>query len=206
MIKLSSYEAVLYDFGNTLADEFYFSFPPPNHKEFTEVIRKNIYDVYYADPSADNLLNQWMIGKISKNEIAKYLAEKSKFSEGQILNNLEYCCKNLKIFGKAMTFAKETTKNTKTAIVTINADIFSETIVPNYKLDESFTKILNSCQHQTLNKLELCKTALKELGDIPIEKSILIDNTNDNCEEFKQAGGSSYLFTDQKQFLLDCKN
>lgn len=98
---------------------------------------------------------------------------------------------------------KKSLKQKKTAIVTINSDIFTDVIVEAYSLNKYFPVIVNSCHYKTLDKTFICKLALEKLGNVRIDRALLIDDSKKNCEEFIQAGGNSYLFTDENQFVAD---
>ena len=78
---------------------------------------------------------------------------------------------------------------------TINPDIFTRWIVPNYRLADLFDVIVTSWEMGTLEKSDLCEEAIQRLGGIEDKtKALLIDNREDNVLSWKKRGGSSYHF------------
>jgi hypothetical protein len=84
---------------------------------------------------------------------------------------------------------------------TLNPDLFSDLIVPQYRLDAVFRVIVASWKERTLDKGAMCRTALKRLGGgiEPVE-SLLIDNKAHNVEAWATHGGTGYLYRGEDAF------
>lgn len=80
------------------------------------------------------------------------------------------------------------------AIVTVNSDLFSRFVVPNYALDSTFDEIVTSWEERTLDKAHLCEIALERLGGHDPAEGLLIDNIEANVEGWRALGGRAYLF------------
>ncbi len=201
-MNIADFEAILFDFGNTMADEDFFKRSSKEIPDFSKIMTEHIYKPYYADPFGDNLLNLWMKGEKNKSYIALHIAKSIDKPVGNILKLIETCCRNLDIYTSVFEFAKNVSSFKKTAIVTINADIFSEYVVDEYNLNKTFPVIVNSFYIRTLSKTDLCMEALKLL-ESPLEKSLLIDNTKKWCDEYESIGGNAYFFEGEEKFVSD---
>ena len=90
------------------------------------------------------------------------------------------------------------------ALVTVNADLFGDWIVPGYELATMFETIVVSCAERTSNKTELCTIALDRLGfSGDRSDALLIDNRLDLVEAWRAVGGSAYWFQSDAQFADD---
>jgi len=90
------------------------------------------------------------------------------------------------------------------AIVTINPDIFSQEVVPNYKLNEVFEIIVTSWEEENLDKSDLCDIAIQKLGSVSDRsRALLIDNRIENVEGWQARGGKAYHFTGDAAFAAN---
>lgn len=86
-------------------------------------------------------------------------------------------------------------------------DIFSEYLVPYYKLDEIFDAIVTSWQERTADKGELGLLALQRIaGQIRPRETLLIENKRKNVDAWRSKGGQAYLFSGEEQFDLDLRS
>ena len=92
------------------------------------------------------------------------------------------------------------------AIVTINPDIFTRWVVPNYRLNEVFEVILAAWEIRTLNKSDMCEEAIVRLGGTEdVGKVLLVDNLESNVLDWRGRGGSAYHFRGDDIFGHDAK-
>jgi FMN phosphatase YigB (HAD superfamily) len=88
------------------------------------------------------------------------------------------------------------------AIVTVNSDVFSRFVVPNYALDSAFDAIVTSWEEGTMDKARLCEIALERLGGADPSEALLIDNIEANVDAWRALGGQAYLFTGDNEFAI----
>jgi hypothetical protein len=87
------------------------------------------------------------------------------------------------------------------AIVTINPDMFSDCVIPNYQLDKMFETIVTSWEEGTLDKSDLCDIALARLDGVAERSAaLLVDNRIENVERWRARGGVAYHFTGDAAF------
>ena len=132
-MDIDQLECILFDFGNTLADENFFRKSTEAIENFAQIADEFLYRPYYKDPFGENLLNQWMVGKIDKNFIADHIGNKIHKKPRYVLEAMKIGCENLILFESIFSWAREISKTKKVAIVTINADIFNDYIDMIYK-------------------------------------------------------------------------
>ena len=186
-------KCVLWDFGDTLADERLMWSSPDNAPEWTEI--------WKASEELD-ILNPWMEGKINLNVAAEMFAEHLPISSDEVIKHMQYRCKNISFFKEVMDFVKYC--KLPQAIVTLNPDIFTDWIVPNYNLQSYFDPIVASWELKTLSKADLCDDALNKLkGQYERSSSLLIDNKLENVAEWQNRGGIAYHFIDEITFRKD---
>ena len=90
------------------------------------------------------------------------------------------------------------------AIVTVNPDVFTNYVVPAFRLDEMFPVIVASWQEKTTDKVALCEEALRNFGQaIKRSEALLIDNIPENVRDWEASGGRGYVFRGEQQFTTD---
>lgn len=202
-MDLTNIDAILFDFGGTLVDQVFFRNGSIKISNFPKIMMEKFYEPFFSNPNSSSLLGGWIAGELTKNDIAQAISLETNFPKEDVLSAMEENCRNLMVFDKVFEWAKEISKTKKTAVVTINSDIFTDVIVEAYSLNKYFSVIVNSCHYKTMDKNLVCKIALEKLGQVRIERALLIDDSKSNCEEFIQAGGNSYFFKNEDQFLAD---
>lgn len=188
----------------TLSNSIYFSDLPKS-------IRIKINDLFFDNNESKEIDNDWMIGKLSYQEILKYLSEEIPYSfktlEASLISSAENFILNQNISNSLIELKKQ---RTKTACVTINTDIFNKITSKKLKLDNYFDFIINSNDYNTSNKNELCKIALDKFENkINIKNSILIDDKLRNIENYKKIGGQGYHYKNDSayyQWYLEYKS
>ena len=184
-------ECILWDFGDTLADERLMWPSPPNAPQWTE-IWKNSEEL--------GILNPWMKGEINVNQAAEKFAKLLPISKDEVIIHMKDRCKDISFFTKTWDFVLS--YKLPQAIVTINPDIFHNWIVPNYNLGKYFYPIIVSYELKTLSKSKVCLEALNRLQNgIEPSHALLIDNKKDNIDEWSSYGGQGYLYKDDNRFI-----
>ena len=122
-----------------------------------------------------------------------------------IVVHLRECCKHIEFF--EFTYAFYRARHLPQAIVTVNPDLWSDTIVPLYGFDKTADVIVSSWEEGTIDKRILCGLALERL-DIGCKSSeaLLIDNKMSNLTAWAEHGGIGYLYTTDKTFQQDVAN
>jgi FMN phosphatase YigB (HAD superfamily) len=191
-----SIKAILWDFGDTLVDETWLQTPLEGHPNWAEV--------YRATMKNGDIFDDWNLGRINLAAVTEVLASAAGAAPRVIRDHMTKTSQNIKFFEPVMGFARQC--QVPQAIVTINPDLFSHIVVPQYGLEELFPVIATSWEEETLSKAKLCDVALARLGgDFSRSEALLIDNKQENTKEWKSVGGRSYLFTNEERFQKDSR-
>ena len=92
-------------------------------------------------------------------------------------------------------------QGTKTAMVTVNSDLFLDEIVRDQNLRKYFDVIASSSEYQTTNKEYLWDTVFCQLGaPFAYETGLLIDDTQDWINRFRIRGGEAVHYTCESDF------
>ncbi len=188
-----SLKCVLWDFGDTLADERWMLEAPAAAPQLSRV---------WSEVAGGELADAWNRGEISDREIVAAVAARLAMTEQEVRAHSRLCCSRIRFFELPWTIARR--RPLPQALVTVNPDGFSDFIVPHYRLDEVFDAIVTSWEERTLDKGEMGLTALKRLGGsvLPAE-ALLIDNKAHNVEAWVSRGGRGYLFRGEAEFQRD---
>lgn len=196
MLKNSNgVKCIVFDFANTLSSDLYFQTQPEFCPNWRELFQKYVF-------SDKQRLTDWCTGKISTSDIASIMQKHIKIPIDTIIAEMYNGCKNIS-FNQAVWQFTESQRNIgrKTALVTINMDIFTNIIVPFYGLDRIFDVIINSADYSTDNKLELWQVAYKLFdSNISYNNSLLIDDSDKWVTEFRNCGGEAYRYKNDNEF------
>jgi hypothetical protein len=130
---------ILWDFGDTLADERWMLAPMVGAPDWPKL---------YHDRVVGGALGlRWNTGAISTGEVAAELAGALGVEVGAVIAHMEACSRRLRFFPKVMSFIEECAA--PQAIVTVNPDIFTNIVVPEYQLDQRVDLIVTSWQQGT---------------------------------------------------------
>jgi phosphoglycolate phosphatase-like HAD superfamily hydrolase len=188
-------KSVMFDFAGTLCSERYFV---PLGREVLEVIGQLLFD-----PGNPQLVNAWMVGERSSQDIAAFLSEHLPFSESVIMAALRRGCANLSFNPAVHDFARSLQQvGIKTALVTANMDVFSEVVVPAHHLEADFDVILNTADQRTLDKSRLWRKAFESFGpDYTFCNALLVEDSQDMTQLFEALGGWAYTYQGDHAFL-----
>ena len=183
---------LLWDFGDTLVDQRWM-WPSPHSVPGWTARFQALIDT--------DLDERWLRGDMTTAEVAAIFASDLGTTAEELMAHIELLCADLQFYEHAWTVARE--RALPQAIVTLNPDLFSDLIVPNYALDTVFDEIVTSWQERTLDKAQLCTIALERLGGHDPGEALLIDNVSENVEAWRALGGRAYLFRGDTEFLAD---
>jgi len=134
MKKYPDIRAVIIDFGFTLSSDYYFR---ELGLQYTDRIAQFVF-------SRDSEFGRrWMGGLISSHEVSKRLSDCLGLSADEIQSALARGCSRMSFNQSVWNFARtQRADGRNLALVTGNADIFREVIVPSHGLDREFDSIV----------------------------------------------------------------
>jgi hypothetical protein len=187
---------IVFDFGFTLSSDLYFKIAPPECPEWLDLIQANIF-------SNNELIDEWMAGIVTMQDIAEKLAPIVGMQVPRILEFMELGCRDLSFNEAILDFAiRQRELGRKTAIVTGNMEVFTKIVVPRHRLGEKFDIILNSFDYRAIDKSVLWAKAFGLLGNgIGYQQSLLIEDGERNVRKFRERGGYAYQYENDERFL-----
>ena len=134
MKKYPDIGAVIIDFGFTLSSDYYFR---ELGLQYTDRIAQFVF-------SRDSEIGRrWMGGLISSHEVSERLSDCLGLSADEIQSALARGCSRMSFNQSVWNFARtQRADGRNLALVTGNADIFREVIVPSHGLDREFDSIV----------------------------------------------------------------
>ncbi|MBN2581989.1 MAG: hypothetical protein JXL80_02900 [Planctomycetes bacterium] len=186
-------ECVVFDFHLTLCSELFFT-------ALGESAMAGVQQFLFGHDQA--LADRWMLGEATASQVAQYLSERIGLAASEIEAGLRQGCREFVLNEAVWGFARSAhAAGKRTALVTVNADVFSEEIAPSHGLDRVFDIIVNSADHGTTDKRRLWPVAFEALGDaIGYAGSFLIEDGEQSPSQFIEAGGKAYQYRDDAAF------
>ncbi|MEO6536562.1 MAG: hypothetical protein ABIT47_02640 [Candidatus Paceibacterota bacterium] len=179
------------DFDGTLChDRFWRSLEP----ELQDKVQNHLFI------SNREIVSQWMKGSFTSEEINRKLSEEIGIDFEDLWEIFVNDCKTMTIESGTLEQLRELKSLYRIVLVTDNMDSFDRFTVPALGLNNHFDKIVNSWMVKAFkndNKGESFRKTILD-GGSNIDESILIDNSTQSCEIFKELGGDSYLVTPEK--------
>jgi FMN phosphatase YigB (HAD superfamily) len=139
------------------------------------------------------ILNDWMRGKYTSEEINKILAEKLQIPYHKLWELFVNDCKTMRVSQEIINNLNHLKNKYIIILVTGNMDSFSRFTVPSLYLDKVFDHINNSFIEGKLkheNKGEIF-VKYADKFNIPIQSCYLIDDSDKACKSFKDLGGTA---------------
>lgn len=187
-------KCVVFDFHGTLCSELFF-------QELGDTALACIQGLLWGEDQT--LLDQWMAGRVSASVIADHLATPLGFAAHEIEQALRTGCRRLTLNDAVWRFAQAArAAGKRTALVTVNMDVFSEAVAPSHPFDEVFEVVVNSADYGVTDKLRLWPIAFEVLGDVDYADSFLIEDGECSPRKFTEAGGRAYQYTDDAAFSV----
>jgi FMN phosphatase YigB (HAD superfamily) len=151
---------------------------------------------------ASGLADKWLIGEVSTSAVAGAIANNTVLSAQQVEAHMRSCVHGLPVNATVKAFVSaQRHAGKKTAMVTVNSDLFSQEVVPDQHLNEYFDLILSSSDQHTTNKELLWDSVFDRLGtSFSYTTSLLIDDEQRWVERFCARGGAAALYTSEDAF------
>ena len=139
------------------------------------------------------LLKEWMLGKMTSEEVNKIISEESGFPYDLLWDTFIKDCENIFFEPILREELLKLRKQAKTVLITGNMDCFRRFIIPVLKLEDCFDAIIISSESGMLkdeNEGEQFKKIVQSFN-VPIDRSVLIDDSEKCCSVFDKIGGYS---------------
>jgi FMN phosphatase YigB (HAD superfamily) len=183
---------IFIDFDGTLCfDKYWRSLPPERY----EIVQSFIFG------KDSTLVNDWMKGKYTAEEINHLLAEKMGVPYEELWALFVRDCETMQVSLEVLEDISSLRDRYTVILITGNMDSFTRFTVPALHLDQYFDYINNSFFAGKLkddSKGAAFMEYAKSLG-VSITDCFLIDNSLKACESFTDLGGTSYLITPERQ-------
>ena len=144
-----------------------------------------------------------MLGKRSSEEINDFVSKNTNISYDRLWKIFVKDCETMCIDERIVENIKKLSAFTNLFLVTDNMDCFNRYTLPNLKIKKFFKGIINSYDYGYLKSEEngsLYKL-ISENYDINLAKTCLIDNSEENCNIFKNIGGNFHYVNEKNSFL-----
>jgi beta-phosphoglucomutase-like phosphatase (HAD superfamily) len=187
---VSEIRALLWDFGDTLADERWMLAPPKDEPRWGEA--------WLATMEA--LGPRWSVGTATSAEVAADVAARLGWPVERANAHMRACCGRIAFYpGVRELIARAPVPQ---ALVTVNPDIFSEVVAPAYGLAGMFATIVTSWEEGVADKAALAAAAMRRLGaDLTPPECLLIDNLEPNVTAWRAVGGRAHHFTSPEDLM-----
>ncbi len=186
---------IFVDFDGTICFDYFWRSTP---KEIKNAIGKFLFQ--------DNtyLLEDWMRGQKSSEDINQIISDKCNLDYNMIWNYFVKDCKNMIISEDILCALSACKKNNILILITDNMDCFNRFTKNKLNLSEYFHYIFNSCDYGFLKDDPPQRGLFKKIIDLQgfdVQKSVLLDNSQKNCDLFNQLGGTSFLIKDKQDVI-----
>jgi FMN phosphatase YigB (HAD superfamily) len=195
MVDMPTLRAVVVDFGFTLSSEHYFKELGPERSEQASQI--------LFGPDCD-VTARWMRGLATSREVADYLAGFLEISPEAIHAALVDGCSDMRFNDAVWDFvSRQRDAGRKLALVTTNADIFRDVVVPAQGLDDAFDAIVSSADFKMVlpSKQPMWDRAFESLGPrCGYGSALLVEDTLKEVRLFRALGGRALHYRDDPTF------
>ncbi len=186
---------VVVDFGFTLCSEHYFNRLGP---EMSARASKILFG------AKSDMTDRWMSGLATSRDVAAYLSGFLDMSADSIHEKLVSGCSDMHFNDAVWSFVKRQHEaSRKLALVTTNADIFSDVVVPAHGLNDVFDMIVNSADYgaRLESKRPMWDRAFEALGaGHGYDGALLVEDTLKEVRLFRELGGQAYHYKDDASF------
>lgn len=186
---------IFIDFDGTICFDYFWRSAP-------EGIKKIIGKFLFQDNTY--LLEDWMRGQKSSEDINQIISDNCNLDYNRIWSYFIKDCENMYIPEDILDALSACKKNNTLILITDNMDCFNRFTINKLKLLNYFHYIFNSYDYGVLKDDPLPKGLFKKVIDLngfDIQKSVLLDNSQKNCDLFNQLGGSSFLIKDKQDVV-----
>ncbi len=205
MEKHEQIKQVLFvDFNGVISYKpFWMSLQNPNHAlaSHFEIIENLLFK---SDSKIQGLVDDWMIGKYSSEQIHQIISDRTGIPFDELFNVFQSDCKELDISTKILAEIKKLKREWYCILVTDNMDSFIRFTLPaKPQLAETFDELHCSCELHQLKKTnngKFFRDTLKKLR-VNFKKSVLIDDSEINCQMFRKLGGQVFRTENEAQVI-----
>lgn len=192
---MNSIKSILFcDFDGTLChDRYWRSLSPDEYEKVQELLFRN----------DTTLVNDWMRGKYSAEEINQFVSEKTGIPFKKLWDIFVNDCKTIRVSKEALETLNRLRDRYTIILITGNMDSFSRFTQPALALENYFDHISNS-SHEGIHKTDSeGEIFLKytERYSVSIQSCILLDDSKNVCKIFTELGGTAYLVTQDQNIL-----
>jgi FMN phosphatase YigB (HAD superfamily) len=181
-------DLVCWDFGDTLVHERFMRRCPPGVPEWEDV-----YDGV-VDSRAE-WVTDWMLGRAAMTDLIPWLAAELPMTRTAVARHLRAVWQQIEWFPESREWVEQLNGRVAQAVVTVNPAEFSG-IATACGLDPLVDVIVTSADLDTPSKVAMAEHVRWLLGlGRGVSTSLLIDNREDNIDEFAAADGHGYHFT-----------
>ncbi|MAF52420.1 MAG: hypothetical protein CL694_05340 [Chloroflexi bacterium] len=187
--------AIVVDFGFTLCSEHYFNRLGPE-------MSSRASQILFGPQS--EMTGRWMSGLTASRDVAAYLSGFLEISPESIHDALVRGCSDMHFNDAVWSFVKrQRDAGRKLALVTTNADIFSNVVVPAHGLNDAFDVIVNSADYgvRLKSKQPMWDRAFDALGAAcGYDGALLVEDTLKEVRLFRELGGQAYHYKGDAAF------
>ncbi|MDO8570273.1 MAG: hypothetical protein Q7R97_01660 [Candidatus Daviesbacteria bacterium] len=138
-------KAIISDFDGVLCHYYFYHTLESTRPELYEFINVELFK------NNRHLVKSWMRGKLSADDINRFLAERSSMEFNFYKNELIKSVKKMQLNQLLLDFLLKMKKNSvKVALLTDNMDVFDDITVPTKKLEKVFDHIVSSSKYKML--------------------------------------------------------
>lgn len=189
---------IFVDFDGTICFDFYWcSLPQDLHQKTEELI-------FGKD---NKLVNDWMRGLYTAEEINKILADKFSVPFEYIWKIFVKDCKEMKVSIATLNTINLLREKYIMILSTGNMDSFTRFTSPALKLENYFDEVYNSFDHKRFKTDDDGKMFLElaKKYNVSIQDCVVVDNSKHICEVFGNLGGKVCFVTKEEDvdFHLD---
>lgn len=180
---------MIFDYGFTLSSALYFQLAPPSCPDWPDLIQTLIF----RDAA---VMDAWFRGVLRLKDLADRMADATRLPSSEVLNYLRLGCAQLALNHAPLALAQQVRASSlRSALVTLNGDIFSDMVVRSQGLDTLFDVIVNSADVGQCNKAQLWPLVFRALGDdIGYHNTLLIEDNATQIALFRDLGGVAYQY------------
>jgi len=205
---LHSHKTIFFDWNKTLShSQFWEHLEDPDHPNSREgaVISNFLFN------ENRELLNPWMRGEMSTDDVLIKISEKTGISFQFIRQELEHSCRNMRLVADEIVdlIQKVRSAGIQCVIATDNMDTFRTYTIPHMRLDDIFDDFLISCELGVLKfdidkghkRIPFFDTYLSE-HNLNYSDVVLLDDCTD--DGFYHAMGFQIVQIRQPADLIAC--
>lgn len=193
------------DFNGVISyDKFWKSLEDKNHE--LHGYHEKIETFLFQDNR--QIIIDWMLGKYTSEEVNKIIADELDIPYKTLFETFKEDCEKIDISKKILYQANKLRRYYKVILITDNMDSFDRFTLPkNELLIKNFDEIDNSYNLKFFKSSDDGKYFLDKISKngAVISNCILIDDSENNCNQFKNLGGVAFNVKSEKDVVNVCR-